>query len=330
MKIVVTGASGFVGGHIIRSLATIHNITALSRRPIPEATKYNWLQTDIVQPFTIDGDTDILVHAAAVADLQAPLEISEQVNTIGTKNTLNAAKKASVKHFIFISTASIYDAGQNKCRVTEDFAKASGKNNYYSRTKYAAEQLVLNSKLNATILRPHCIYGPCDTTILPGLFRNIRRSRLYLPIAEPKEISTTYIGNLCAVIEQIVQRMPSGIHTYNVADKGYVMNVDFVESLLSLLDGCKIKRIPPGLAKLILQIIPLLSIDKAIINQLNEDSSLDINRIKNDKYSLPYSRKAGLNHLKKWYISSEDYADKKAQTDEVWPSYKNSPTYSFF
>ena len=327
MKIIVTGASGFVGGHIIRSLVATHDVVALSRRSIPEAAKYNWRPTDIVQPFTIDGDTDIVVHAAAIADLQAAFNISKQVNTIGTENTVNAAKKANVKHFILISTASVYDAGRNKYRVTEDFAKVSDKNNSYSKTKYAAEQLVLDSKLNTTILRPHCVYGPCDTTILPGLFKNIRRGRLYLPIAKPKEISTTYVGNLCAVIEQIVQRTPSGIHTYNVADKGYTMNTDFVESLLSLLDDCKTTRIPPGLAKLILRVIPILSVDKAIIDQLNEDSSLDISKIKSDKYSLPYSRKEGLYHLKKWYTSSGDYASKKAQTDEVWPNYKNSPTY---
>ena len=246
---------------------------------------------------------------------------------LGTEHVLRAAQRAGVEHFIFISTASVYDAAKNKYRVAEDFAKTSKKNNSYSVTKSAAEKLIEDSGLDATILRPHCIYGPCDTTILPGLFQNVKRGRLYLPIDKPKELSTTFIGNLCAVVHQITQRMPSGTNQYNVADEGYVISTDFIRDLLSLLEGCRVIRISPRLAKLILRLVPILNIDGATIDRLNEDSSLDIGKLKRDGYSLPYSRSEGLNHLSRWYASSGAYAAERAQVSDVWPSYENSPTY---
>ncbi len=327
MNIVITGASGFVGGHLVRSLELQHTVISLSRRKIPETKKYGWSAADITKEYSIPKGTDVVVHVAAVADLQADAETAYAVNVVGTKNTIKAAEDAGIAHFIFISTASVYDASKNKHRVQEGFTKVSEANNEYAKTKYQAEQLVEQSHLQSTILRPHVIYGSCDTSILPGVFENVRGRFLPLPISKPKEVSTTFIGNLCSVVSQIIERKPTDNAIYNLADEGYIDNTVFIQRLIDMLGGVSIITVPPQLVKAILRLFPILKIDARTIDQLNEDSSLDISKLLEDSYSLPFTRESGLKDLEDWYSISTSYADTKAQTSEVWPGYKNSLIY---
>jgi nucleoside-diphosphate-sugar epimerase len=304
-----------------------HSVTSISRRKIPEANKYRWIATDITKKYTIPKGTDVVVHVAAVADLQADAETAYEVNVVGTKNTIKAAEDAGVAHFIFISTASVYDASKNKHRVSENFTKVSEANNEYAKTKYQAEQLVEQSTLQSTILRPHVIYGSCDTSILPGIFENIRGKFLPLPISKSKEVSTTFIGNLCSVVSQIIERQPTDNAIYNLADEGYIENIEFIQRLIDMLGNVSILAVSPLLIKAILRVFPLLKIDARTIDQLNEDSSLDISNILNDTYILPYTRDSGLADLANWYSVSTSYSKARAQTNEVWPGYKDSLIY---
>ncbi len=238
-----------------------------------------------------------------------------------------AAEKAGAKLFVYISSASIYDVGQSKTRALESFAGPSGCNNAYSQIKYSAERLVAESQMATVILRPHIVYGPCDSSVLPGLFAYIRFNRLILPIKKSAEVSVTFVGNICAVVKQAIAKKPGGHKVYNLADAGYTTNLAFLKSLLELEPTVRLWRFSPRLAKALSHLPGLLPLDASNIDQLNHDSSLDLGALLGDGYVLPYTSEYGLAELKKWYGQATSYRQDRAQSTIVWPDYRHSPVY---
>jgi NADH dehydrogenase len=160
--ILITGASGFLGRRLVRrALDQGHNVRALVRRPgqdldIPADLLY---QGDITEAGTLTGALEgvtAVIHAAATTSEMAPDEaLSRRTNVEGTRNLIEACKKAGVSRFVQISSLSANPANTS----------------VYGRTKLAADEEVRQSGLRWTILQPGTIYGPGGR----GLFAKMAR-----------------------------------------------------------------------------------------------------------------------------------------------------------
>src|ERR1700730_9704947 len=174
MLIAVTGATGFVGGRLVESLARGgHHVLAFGRRP-REAFRYAELaeypQWDIAQgprPALALRPIDAVVHCAGTVTDWGPTAEFDAVNTRGTEAVL-ASFKAEAR-FVHLSTSSVYDHRRPAGPIDETAAYARRPLNAYVRTKIAAEHAVLRSGRQAIILRPHAIYGPGESKLLPRL-----------------------------------------------------------------------------------------------------------------------------------------------------------------
>ncbi|MDJ0335945.1 MAG: NAD-dependent epimerase/dehydratase family protein [Rhodoglobus sp.] len=220
MRVAVTGASGFVGGAIATALAERgHDVTGFGRAPAGWHGNYEqWDITDGVRALS----SDAVVHCAALADDWAPLSQSLRVNRLGTRTVVASFPGARVVH---LSTSSVYDAFVPNVRVRESQI-ATRFLNSYPESKAAAEAEVGD---NAVILRPHAVYGPGDTTLLPRLVAGVRGRRLVLPEGAKVRHTLTHIDNLVDAAELA---LTGPVGTYNIGDDGDVLLSDVLRELL--------------------------------------------------------------------------------------------------
>lgn len=220
MRIAVTGASGFIGGAVATALADAdHEVVGFGRRAggwsHPHARYRLW---DLDEgPLRADRDFEAVVHCAALADDWAPLAVALKANRDGTRTVVRSFPGARIVH---LSTSSVYDAFAPGVVVPESAAPVRRFLSTYAESKTLAEFELAGT--DAVILRPHAVYGPGDTTLLPRLFAGVRRGRLVLPEGAEVRHSLTHIHNLVLAVRRALDpATPRG--TYNVADDSPVL-----------------------------------------------------------------------------------------------------------
>lgn len=227
MRILVTGASGFIGSAVASALAADgHAVVGTGRRP--EGWDQGcYLRWDLTGPAPATlGTFDAVVHSAALADDWAPADAAMRANRDGTRRIRNSFPDARIVH---LSTSSVYDAFTPSVMLREDAALPTRFLSSYSASKAAAEREL--SSANAAILRPHAVYGPGDTTLLPRVVAALKRGTLALPAGARVRHSLTHIDNLVDAVRQALPtNAPRGI--FNIADASPVLLSDVLTEFL--------------------------------------------------------------------------------------------------
>ena len=211
MRVGVTGASGFIGGRVATALADRgHSVTGFGRTPDgwshPKGDYELW---DIARgPHA--GSFDAIVHSAALADDWAPRSRAMLVNQLGTRHVVASFPGTRIVH---LSTASVYDAFAPNIKVREDAAPVARFLSTYAESKSAAEAEL--SGTDAIILRPHAVYGPGDTTLLPRIMAGIRGHRLTLPEGAAVSHTLTHVDNL---VDAVILSLTGEPGVYNIGD----------------------------------------------------------------------------------------------------------------
>ncbi|MEU2395882.1 NAD-dependent epimerase/dehydratase family protein [Streptomyces sp. NPDC007369] len=175
-RILVTGATGFIGGRVAAAARTLPGarLVLASRAAGPDESDpaVRHVRADLTDPAGLHGlceDVDIVLHCAA--RIGGPEQSARAVNEEGTRALLAEAERAGVRRFLQVSTASVYGRGVFRNAAPEHLPVAPLSST--SRTRAAAERLVLAA--GGTVLRPHLVIGAGDRWVVPGLVRLHRR-----------------------------------------------------------------------------------------------------------------------------------------------------------
>jgi len=200
MKVLVTGASGFLGRSIVRRLARDGIAVRAFVRParsldggVAERFEGDLCDDDAVAA-AVQG-VDCVVHAGARVETTGTWEEFAEVNVRGTRRILRAATAAGVRRIVHISSLSVYAVPTDGMTITEDSAyeSESEARGYYSRSKLAADRVALDAARRGApvvVLRPGLLYGPgkrppvARQSFSAGRFKLILATRHYpLPLS---------------------------------------------------------------------------------------------------------------------------------------------------
>jgi len=218
--IAITGASGFVGGYLARHFqARGYRVLAFGRRPradLPEGIEYrSW---DITRPYPFGREVSIsaVVHCAGSVSEWGSYREMFRTNVLGTENALAAFPGSEL--FVHISSASVYGTEGRTISVREDAPYPTRYLNHYSTTKMLGEVVVrVSNHPNRVILRPHIIYGPGDTTLLPRMMKARRMGHLIVFGDGNNLLSLTHVANLTRAVESLIGGQ-WGLEIFNICD----------------------------------------------------------------------------------------------------------------
>jgi len=173
-RLLITGASGFIGSHLARSFAQAgHQVTAAARSLSPDLAAAlpgcQLLGLDVMQDLTgIQGEWDCIVHTATANDIVSrDFRAGMELSTAGTNNVLEAARRLGVSHVVFFSTLQVY--GAELCGTVTEQTPVQLVNSY-GLNHYAGELTCqLFSRLHGiktSVVRPANVYGcPASSTV---------------------------------------------------------------------------------------------------------------------------------------------------------------------
>lgn len=203
---LVTGASGFVGQHLVRALAARGDaVTAVDLRPsaFPEGVTFS--ATDITDPEAVarivDGHDVVFHNASLVHTRQTNAEAVWAVNDGGTRHVIAACQQHAVPRLVYVSSASCVYEGHDIVNGDESLPYARSSQAPYADSKISAERRVLAADgeggVRTTAIRPHVVFGPGDTRFLPAVLDKARAGKLKLGVGWQEKLSDfTYIDNL--------------------------------------------------------------------------------------------------------------------------------------
>ncbi|PCN48745.1 nucleoside-diphosphate sugar epimerase [Curtobacterium sp. 'Ferrero'] len=206
MRVLVTGASGFLGRATAAAVRDAgHQVRTVQRRPsaVPGVEDVLGSVTDPeLLGRAVDG-VDAVVHLAAKVSLTGDPADFARVNVDGTRSLLHAARSVGAGRFVFVSSPSVAHTGSSLAGVGAGVAEPERARGDYARTKAAAELLALAADgpdLAVVALRPHLVWGPGDTQLVGRIVERARRGRLPVLDSGTALIDTLYVDNAAAAM----------------------------------------------------------------------------------------------------------------------------------
>lgn len=199
-KLLITGANGFIGKYFSTKYSKTFDIQTFS-----------FLKGDF-ESLQLK-DIDVIFHLSALVHQMggASAEEYERVNVSNTLKLAQKAKEGGVGHFVFMSTVKVYGE-ESKSLYTESFTCKP--QDEYGKSKLKAErelQKLASENFIVSIIRTPIVYGYGVKANIKSLTNLISKVPL-LPFASIKnKRSFVYVGNLCALVDKIIETKKSGI-----------------------------------------------------------------------------------------------------------------------
>ena len=326
MKVLVTGGGGFLGNSVITKLMRAgHQVASFSRTEHPKVRKLGAgsIQGDLRDPDQVNEavkGSDAVIHTAAMVGYWGKYEDFYDINVNGTKNIVHACRKNGIGYLVYTSSPSVIFDGKDMEGPDETVPYPAKFDTFYSKSKAIAERYVLtsnDSELGTISLRPHLIWGPGDTHIIPGLIERAKEGKL-VKVGDGKNIADmVYVDNAAdahVLALEALQKNPGSRGRPYFITNGEPRNVwDFIGEILKAAGMGPIKRsVPAGPAMVYSTILekyyrvfrkgeePPLS--RFLVKELITSHWYDISAARKELgYEPKISMDEGLKRLKEWF-----------------------------
>jgi len=246
MRILVTGANGFVGATLCRKLVEkkykvrglVRKTSDLSLLEGVEIERFVGALDDLSSLEKAAEDVELVYHAASAVTDWGTLKFFRKVIVEGTQNMLEASIRAGVKRFVYVSTAAVHsfvgaqDMTEKSPRLPTPFP--------YCQTKREAEAIVSDyhqfKGLETVIVRPGDIYGPGDRVSLLKMAKMLEAGRMAYVGGGKKLGAFTYVENLVDGLILAGEKKKAPGETYIITDGIKMTWCEYFEKLTTALD----------------------------------------------------------------------------------------------
>lgn len=304
MRILVTGAGGFVGRNLSPVLAQRgHEVLAGARGTGAGNSAFvqfdlGDLETGVRWPAEL-GSVDVIVHLAGMAHNRAAEEAIRRINVAGTAALVKAASGRAGR-IVFLSSIKVHGEESAEKPIAETDAR--NPEDAYGRTKLAAEDLLPEaahaSGMQYTILRPPLVYGPGVKANFLALMKVIAKG-WPLPFAGIRNRrSLIYVGNLADAIARCAESPAAAGRRYCVSDGAAVSTPDLCRAIGAALGRpARLFAFPPAL----LELAPPF-------RKLTRSLEVDDSAIRRElEWRAPFTFEEGIEKTGEWY--SQQFAN---------------------
>ncbi len=231
MRVLVTGGGGFLGRYIVEQLvARGDRVRVFSRQhyaeldPLSVESHTGDLQDALAVARACEG-VEVVFHTAALPGIWGPWKLFHGINTLGTQHVIDGCRQHGVGKLVFTSSPSVVYDGHDHGGADESLPYAQNFLCHYPRSKALAEQAVLAANgvggLATCALRPHLIWGPRDTQLIPRLLDRARKGQLRRVGDGKNLISMVYVENAAHAHLQAADAL--SLHS-TIAGQAYFIN----------------------------------------------------------------------------------------------------------
>ena len=225
MKVLLTGATGFLGKYVIEELKNnSYQVVAFGRNEkvgkilIDKNVEfYKGDLNNIDDLFKAAKNCSAVIHAAALSTVWGKWEDFYNVNVLGTKNVVQVCEEKKLK-LVFVSSPSIYAGAKDQLDVKEDEAPKENSLNYYIKSKIMAENIIKSSNLNYMIIRPRGLFGVGDTSIIPRLLDLNKKIGIPLFVDGKQKVDITCVENVAYALRLALENNQYSREIYNITN----------------------------------------------------------------------------------------------------------------
>ncbi|WP_194764010.1 NAD-dependent epimerase/dehydratase family protein [Microbacterium sp. UFMG61] len=243
-RVLVTGASGFLGGYVVPELrrhgyevfAAGRNATALAR----VADERHRVVGDLASLSSQELPVDAVIHCAALSTPWGSWKEFHGANVAGTRHVVEFARRNRVRRLVHVSSPSVYAANRDRLDIRESEVDRTNRLNGYIRSKNAAEDLLLDARdaqeiEELVILRPRGLIGAGDPSLVPRLLDV--HTRVGVPLFGGGEnlIDVTAVENVASALRLAITRGDAAGGVYNISNGDPRRFRDLLTTLLTLL-----------------------------------------------------------------------------------------------
>jgi dTDP-4-dehydrorhamnose 3,5-epimerase len=225
-KVLVTGATGFLGGYVVEELRNNgYEVVAQGRKQevLNELKKKYKIKTIKCDINNLDGmklKVDYVIHAAALSTVWGRWDDFYNSNVKGTESVVNFCKNNKVKRLVYVSSPSIYSAKKDRFDIKENEVDTSNNLNYYIKSKIMAERIIteLEDTLEWVIIRPRGLFGVGDTSIIPRLIN--ANNKIGVPLFNNGKniVDITCVENVALSLRLALESPKSNGNIYNITN----------------------------------------------------------------------------------------------------------------
>ena len=252
MKILLTGATGFLGFRTLEKLVELEEVTSIiaTGRTMKEThqvlhPKVTYVLGDLSDKAfveSITSDVDYVIHAAALSSPWGKYSEFEDANLRSQINLIHSVQRSKLIKYIYISTPSMYFDSNNRTNIRENEALPRKFVNAYAHTKRMAELELVQSGLPYVILRPRALTGRGDTVIMPRIITSFKEGKLKIIGAGKNIVDLTSVANAVdAILLSLKAEGPALNQIYNITNGEPVNLWEKIGFVLQLMD----KQLPP-------------------------------------------------------------------------------------
>lgn len=322
---LITGATGFVGGHLaeacvqrgipVRTIARPNSDTALLERLGVEIRRGDLTDPAVVRQ-AVEG-VELVLHSAAKVGDSGPIEEYRAVNVEALRVLLEACRGLTLRRFVHISSLGVYTARHHH-GTDESEPLPEQHMDGYTQTKVEAEKLALayhkEHGVPVVVLRPGFVYGPRDRTVMPRLIRRLGEGKVHYLGGDQLALNSIYVGNLVEAVFLAIDQPNAVGQVYNLTDGERVTKQRFFEAVSNGLNLPKPhQRLPRWLAGILVKFLgwqsrratrrgkkPLVTQAQLKFLLLNLDFSIEKAKRELD-YQPRYTFDQGMQETIAWY-----------------------------